>query len=118
MTLGTPFKIFRSHWAAAGHRCTIWFFLVVVGLVLASPGWLSYWRAPWKPAFAGVAPGMSMQQVHQVMGEPTDRQRVEAAPYGANTPVVRWTYRSPFRMVSYTVCFDRYQQVCANSMAR
>jgi hypothetical protein len=118
MTLGSHFKAFRNHWCGAGHRCTVWFLLVASALVLASPAWLSYWRSPWKPAFATIDEGMSMQQVERVMGPPSNAERVQAAPYAKQAPVVRWTYRSPLRMISYSVCFDRQQRVCANSTRR
>ena len=118
MTLGSHFKAFRNHWCGAGHRCATWSFLILIMLVLVSPAWLDYWQSPWNPAFASIDEGMSMHQVQRLMGPPSDCQRVQAPPYGTGAPVVRWTYRSPLRMVSYTVCFDRHQQVCANSTAR
>jgi hypothetical protein len=118
MKLGRQFKAFRNHWAGAGHRCTLWFFLVVVGLVLASPAWLSYWSSPWKPAFASVQRGMEVDQVERLMGPPTEVERVQSPPYSVDIPVSRWTYRSPLRMISYDVCFDRHMRVCANSTTR
>ena len=118
MRLASQFKAFHSRWCAAGHRCTVWFFLVAVAAVLASPGWLDYWQSPWKAAFGSIEQGMSMRQVEHVMGPPTARERVQAAPYDTGTPVVRWTYRSPLRLISYTISFDRHQQVCANSTER
>jgi len=118
MTLGSQFKAFRNHWCATGHRCTVWFFLILIGLVLASPAWLDYWQSPWKPAFATINEGMSVRQVERLMGPPSTYERVQAPPYASGAPVARWTYRSPLRMVSYTVCFDRHQQVCANSTVR
>ena len=118
MRLASQFREFRNRWCAAGHRCTVWFFLVAVALVLASPAWLTYWTSPWKPAFASVEEGMTMSQVERVMGPPTARERVHAPPYDSGTPAVRWTYRSPLRMISYSVCFDRHEEVCANSTVR
>ena len=118
MTLASQFKAFRNHWCAAGHRGTVWFFLIAVGLVLASPGWLTYWQSPWKPAFATIDKGMSVREVQRLMGPPTQRERVESPPYATGAPVVRWVYRSPLRMISYTISFDRRQQVCANSTVR
>ena len=114
MTLGTHFKMFRNHWCGMGHRCTVWLFMIVIAVVVISPGWLSYWSSPWKPDFASIEKGMELGQVQQIMGHPSQVERVESPPY-ADTPVSRWIYHSPFRMISYTISFDRHQRVCANS---